>query len=310
MPWLQLIRWKNLAIIFFTQFLAWYCVILPCTPLYLDWVNFLLLSLSTLLIAASGYIINDYFDLKIDAINRPHKMVLGKSIAPKTAIIIHFVLNIIALLLAGFVAVIEHCLLLPLLQLGCTVLLWFYSTHYKRAYMIGNIVVSLLTALTIITLVLYEPVMLNIAHLPYFNTTHQHSSLPFWVLLLYAYFAFMLNWMREIVKDMEDFVGDANEGCQTLPIKKGIKFASRFTIALAFFVIIPLSIACGCLFYLHYLLFACYVFFALVVPIVAWCVFFITDLGTLHFNKASRLLKIIMLLGVASLIIYFFQTYT
>src|ERR1017187_3266318 len=98
MPWLRLIRWKNLLIIFLTQFLAWWCVVLPATPRVLNLVNFFCLSLSTMLIAAAGYIINDYFDVKIDSINKPAKMVLETAIPRKQAIISHTALNIIALI--------------------------------------------------------------------------------------------------------------------------------------------------------------------------------------------------------------------
>ena len=103
MYWLQLIRWKNLVIVFLTQLLAWACVILPIKgysniPLLLSSEYFLLLSLSTVLIAAAGYIINDYFDIKIDIINRPEKLVLEKRIPLKFAIVMHSVLNVTCLL--------------------------------------------------------------------------------------------------------------------------------------------------------------------------------------------------------------------
>ena len=305
MPWLRLIRWKNLLIIFITQFLAWFCVIVPLHPEVLSLFNFLLLSLSTLLIAASGYIINDYFDIKIDSINRPEKMVLGKTIAMRTAIIIHSLFNIIALLISGFIAMQEHSFFLPMVQLFCTVLLWFYSTKFKREYMIGNIVVSLLTSLTIITLILYEPVLLRLQQLPFFIETDGQSSLPFWVLLVYAWFAFMLNWIREIVKDMEDFIGDQKEGCQTMPIKKGLKYSANFAIGLAFIVIAVLLLASWLLIRHRYLLFAGYVFLVLIVPIVRWCILLNQSTATKDFKKLSRNLKIIMVLGILSLIIYY-----
>src|ERR1700722_9395935 len=102
MALLRLIRWKNLLIIFLTQFLAWRCIITPQIfglnsglSFFFSTVNFLFLSLSTVLIAAAGYIINDYFDIKIDTINKPEKVVLGKAIERKKAIILHTTLNII-----------------------------------------------------------------------------------------------------------------------------------------------------------------------------------------------------------------------
>ena len=307
MPWMRLIRWKNLAIIFLAQLVAWYCVVLPLSPQALNSLNFLFITVSTLLIAASGYVINDYFDIKIDSINRPEKMVIGNSVSPKKAIIIHSVLNIVALLLAGVVALQERRPQLLTLQLVCTLLLWFYSTKFKRENIIGNIVVALLTALTIITLVIYEPKLFQLL-LPTNLTISTHGpQMPLWVLLVYAYFAFMLTWMREITKDMEDVVGDTEGGCSTLPIKMGLKYASRFTLVLAGLVILPLLVASWQLVTHRYYILAGYVFLLLLLPLVYWCLFLPKSAQTAHYKKASRGLKIIMVLGIFSLVVYNFE---
>ncbi|MCD6012825.1 MAG: ubiquinone biosynthesis protein UbiA [Flavipsychrobacter sp.] len=296
MAWLKLIRWKNLAIILLTQLLVWWCVILPEQPAVLNFFNFSLLAISTVLIAAAGYIINDYFDIKIDLINRPEKVVLEKAIPRKQAIISHTVLNVIGLLLAAYVVVYARHYEWLLLQVTCTLLLWFYSTDLKRQYMTGNIAVSLLTALTIIVLLVYEPVL-----------HHAMYKLPVWVLGIYAYFAFMLTWMREIVKDMEDFIGDEAEGCVTMPVKRGLKFAARYTLALSVLVVIPLLAAAIVLYQGNYIVLSLYVSILLVLPVVAWGVFLNKEFTTQHYAKASRWLKVIMLLGVFSLVVYYFQ---
>jgi len=305
MPWLQLIRWKNLIIIFLTQLLAWWCVILPESPEVLNPVNFLLLSLSTMLIAAAGYIINDYFDIKIDAINKPDKLVLEKAIPRKQAIIAHAALNIIALILAGYVAARAHHYEWPLLQAACIILLWFYSTHFKRQYMTGNIVVALLTSFTIITLAVYEPAMHGLVHLPGGN--YSPSPLPVLVLLVFAYFAFMLTWMREIVKDMEDLGGDAAGGCATIPVKKGLKYARNFTIMLSAWVLLPLAVMAVKLY--HYGFTALTADTALLLfTLLNWSIFmFMGQAAKQHYHKASRGLKIIMLMGLCLLVIYHFS---
>lgn len=300
MPWLRLIRWKNLAIIFLTQFLAWACVLLPQhsrAPYVLNFTNFLCLSISTILIAAAGYIINDYFDVRIDLINKPTEVILGKTIPRKTAIYAHAILNIIAVLLAGYVAAQAHHLEWLLLQLICTGLLWLYSTRFKRQYVIGNVVVALLTALTIFTLVLYEPAM--------------HSkSLSFFALSVYAWFAFILTWMREIVKDMEDFLGDSAEGCVTMPIRKGLRYSARFTLALAALALIATSLSALFLFLYHYYLFTLYIALMLAVPLIAWMIALPRRHDTGHYHIASRWLKLIMVAGICSLLIYYFQLVT
>ena len=306
MPWLRLIRWNNLLIIFLTQLLVWWCVLLPESPVVLTPLNFLLLALSTVLIAAAGYIINDYFDIKIDAINKPDKVVLEKSIPRKQAIIAHAVLNIIAFLLAGRVAMAAHFPQWLLVQIGCTLLLWYYSTDFKRQYVTGNIVISLLTALTVLTLLIYEPVIRgrNEAQQLYTGTI---LSKPGWVLLIYAYFAFTLTWMREIVKDMEDIRGDEEEGCKTMPVIKGLKYSSRFTAVLGFLVILPLAAAAFLLFLHHETWLPSYIIALLILPITAWSIFLFSNTTALHYHKASNWLKVIMLLGIFSLFIYHLQ---
>jgi 4-hydroxybenzoate polyprenyltransferase len=292
--WFQLIRWKNLLIIFFTQLLVWYYVILPAEPKVLYINNFLLLSVSTVLIAAAGYIINDYFDIKIDAINKPGRMVLGKTIPVRLAIIVHSILNIIALGLAAVVAYRAHHYEWLLLQLSCTLLLWFYSTHFKRQFIIGNVVVAMLTALTIMALWLYEPSV---------------NGLSAWVICIYAYFAFMLTWMREIVKDMEDFIGDAEQGCMTMPIKWGLKRSAQFISGLGLFVVAPLVVVSVILFRCHFDFLSLYIVLFIASPSIIWAVFLIKKTNSNHYHRASAGLKIIMVLGIISLIVYHFQIF-
>jgi len=295
MPWLQLIRWKNLLIIFLTQFLAWWCVVLPCSPTVLTPVNFLCLAISTILIAAAGYIINDYFDIKIDSINKPQKVILEITIPRKQAIISHTALNIIAIALAAYVTAQARHFEWLLLQVACSLLLWFYSTDFKRQYMTGNLVVALLTALTILSLIIYEPSM------PQFSRM---------ILLVYAYFAFMLTWIREIVKDMEDLIGDEAEGCITMPIKKGLDYATRFSILLSALVTLPLGVASVILFNQNYKWLSIYVIAVLIVSLVLWPVFLVRKTTTQHYRSASKGLKVIMLLGIGSLLIYHLQLFT
>lgn len=315
MYWLQLIRWKNLTIVFLTQLLAWACVILPIKhysdqTLLLNGRNFLLISLSTVLIAAAGYIINDYFDIKIDVINRPEKMVLEKRIPLKFAIVMHTVLNVIALLMAAYVARDAGHYSWLVLQLVCTVLLWFYSTHFKKQFMIGNVVVALLTAFTIITLMLYETGMHYLAMQSAFIITPGNKiPNPVWVLGIYTCFAFTLTWMREIVKDMEDFKGDAQEGCITMPIQWGLLKSARFTQALGIVAIIPLIIGAVKLINADWIVLGIYTIVSLALPILVWMYYLPRKATSHHYHLMSRWLKIIMLSGIGSLIIYYFQAH-
>ena len=174
--------------------------------------------------------------------------------------------------------------------------------------MIGNIVVSVLTALTIVILLCYEPVFLKVINASLYGSNILQTSIPFWVLIVYAYFAFMLNWIREIVKDIEDIKGDLEEGCNTMPIKMGIMYSVKFIHVLVLLVFSPLLYASFFLFRHHYLLFSVYVFFILALPIIAWSLKLNKSNATLDFQRASRGLKIIMVLGVVSIIIYYLQS--
>jgi len=296
MAWLRLIRWQNLIIIALTQLLAWWCVVLPLKPELLSAAHFLLLMLSTVLIAAAGYIINDYFDIKIDQINHPETVVLGKAIPRKTAIIAHTSINLVAITAAAYLAVRAHHYEWVLLQFACTVLLWYYSTTYKRRFMLGNVTVSVLTALTVLVLIVYEPVM------------QRGINLPLLVLIVYSYFAFMLSWIREIIKDMEDMEGDAAEGCVTMPIKRGLSYAARFATVLSILAIIPLVCSAVVLYQYGYMLMAFYAIALLAAPLAAWIWYLWHGVPQpAHYHRCSRMLKIIMVSGICSLLIYKFQ---
>lgn len=309
MSWLKLIRWPNLLIIFVAQATVWGVVIRQLdrgSDFLLNPVNFLCLSLATILIAAAGYIINDYFDVKIDTINRPDKVVLGKVIPRKQAITMHAVFNGIAILLSAFVAFQAGHPEWLLLQVACIILLWRYSTHFKRQYIIGNVVVSLLTALTVLVLAVYEPAIHRLWGTSV-TTGDLGYSTALWLLLGYAYFAFFLTWMREIVKDMEDFIGDAQEGCVTMPIKKGLKYSKRFTLALSVFVLVPLALLLPALWQLSLVLLVAYILLLVLLPLLVWCYYFSRSKNVQDFYNVSRGLKWIMVSGIGTLIVFGIQ---
>jgi 4-hydroxybenzoate polyprenyltransferase len=312
MSWLRIIRWKNLLIIFLTQFLTWFCVIAPncsqSTGYRLDLNNFFFLSLSTVLIAAAGYIINDYFDIKIDVINKPGKVVLERAISLKTAIVSHTALNVFGIFLAAIVAFKAHHPEWLLIQLACTILLWFYSTHFKRQFVVGNFVVALLSAFTIIVLLIYEPAMFSYFSMPLFWMVGKEQTIinPVWLLCIYTFFAFILSWMREVVKDMEDYKGDAEEGCVTMPIKWGLQRSGRFTQVLGWTSVLVLFACTVGLLIIKEFLFTSYVLIALIAPLMFWILTINKKATKEHYHKASRNLKIIMVLGIGSLIVNYF----
>lgn len=213
---LRLVRWPNLVFIILTQVLFYYCIYQPLfhqSNLWaLTWIV-----VGSVLIAAAGYIINDYFDLNIDQINKPEKNVFVRTIHRRWAIIWHFIFSLLGII-ATAVGVGIHKWYLVLANVACTALLWFYSTSFKRKFLIGNIVISILTAWTVLILffVFTSPREAIVGNSP--------ATIKFFrVSFLYAGFAFISSLIREAIKDMEDMEGDARYGCKTLPIVAGIR---------------------------------------------------------------------------------------
>ncbi len=309
MNWLLLVRWNNLFILLLTQLLVWFCVLLPLQkwtdePLLLNGLNFTFLCLSTLLIAAAGYIINDYFDIKIDAINRPEKVILERNIHRRAAIVYHSLCNIVGIGLAAIIAHKAGKIHWISVQVFCTLLLFLYSSHFKRMFVIGNVIVAFLTAFTIFTLFVYEPMLWHFLFEPaIMRKGIEILPNPIWMLGIYTCFAFVLTWMREVVKDMEDHIGDAAEGCVTMPIKLGLKSTAIFVQVLSLLAIVPLLLAS---FKVQGIL-ALYSFFALAIPLIIWVFYLPKKATTQHYSMMSRYLKLIMILGVGSLLIYYYQ---
>ena len=222
----RLIRWPNLVFIFLTQVLFYYVILLPgfglLLPNKLTPLLFYLLSVSSVLIAAAGYIINDYFDLNIDRVNKPKRLVVDKLIKRRWTILWHWILSGIGVLLGFYVSYALRNPIVGFANLGCVILLWFYSTTFKRKLLIGNILISLLTAWVILVLYTAE---IRITSSPVFRDT---ISRLFKFAIVYSSFAFIISLIREVVKDIEDMDGDAKYGCRTMPIVWGVNVAKVF----------------------------------------------------------------------------------
>jgi 4-hydroxybenzoate polyprenyltransferase len=268
--WLKLTRFGNLVIIGFAQYFT--AGFLIGKETIYDYRLFLL-SVSTVLIAAAGYIINDYYDVKIDYINKPERVVIGKSITRRFAILFHVLLSVVGISIGFYLS-----LWLAAINLLSVFLLWIYSKNLKRLPFVGNITVALLTALAIYVVdVLYRT----------------QSSL----VIIYAVFAFFMTLVREIIKDVEDLKGDNTFGCKTLPIVLGI----RKTKMIIYIIIVLFSISVVVLNYWYEALPFQYYLIFLFVPVV-WLLFrlFRADMKK-EFSQLSTFCKVIMLLGILSM---------
>jgi len=298
---LKLIRWPNLVFIALTQVLFYCCIYQPIFQTSnrhtLTW-----LIAASVLIAAAGYIINDYFDLNIDQINKPQKNVFARTIHRRWAILLHLLLSF-AGIVATIVAVGFHKWYLVLANTGCVGLLWFYSTSFKRQLLLGNIVISLLTAWTVLVLffAFTEPRQALAA-------SNQMTIKFFRIAFLYSGFAFIISLMREAIKDMEDLEGDTRYGCKTLPIVAGLRATKIYVVIWTIVLIASLII-----FQLYVLQFLwwyeiLYGTLFVILPLIylGWKLAKATQSN--EFGFLSRLCKLIMFTGILSMVFFGFYS--
>ncbi|WP_341837647.1 geranylgeranylglycerol-phosphate geranylgeranyltransferase [Chitinophaga pollutisoli] len=302
----RMIRYPNLIYIALTQLLLQFCVVAPVLQKSglepsLSWAHFVLLCLSTLMVAAGGYIINDYFDINIDLVNKPEKMVVEKIINRRWAMAWHTMLNMAGVSLGFLVAFKIGQFYLGFIQVICTMLLWFYSTSFKRQVIIGNVVISLLTALSVVVVGFYEKQIYE----SFEAILSPAGRKLIQIIGIYALFAFLLSMIREIVKDMEDMIGDSKDGCRTLPIVWGVKKTKHFTMGLIVALEVLLLVLMVVTFLREWYAAVAYVGLFVVFPL-AW--FIQRPLAKAyqpeHYHSISTWIKIVMLTGILSMVFF------
>lgn len=247
MVYLKLFRIPNILMIGLTMALMRYAIMMPILSVYhielqLPFTAFLSYTLATMLVAAAGYIINDYFDRDLDIVNRPSQVIIGKKIPADKIMVLYWTLNIIAIIIAGYAAFKSGVFALVFCYPVMTGLLYFYSTTYKKQLLIGNIIVAIATSLVPLTVYLFEfPPVLH--HYKYYiiSGSIRLGVISAWILAFSA-FAFLSGLAREIVKDMEDFEGDRFAGRNTVPLSWGMAWAKRISMALLLMVVAGLAV--------------------------------------------------------------------
>lgn len=264
------------------------------TQTVLDDFDFILLLLATLCIAAAGNVINDIFDTEIDKINNPDKLLIGKEIAEKHAYRIFFILNIIGVGLGFYLANTIEKPNFAALFIVFSILLYLYSSYLKGILLIGNLLISALVAISLIIVALFDLYPAITAE----NQTQQ--SAVFKIVLDYALFAFFINLIREIVKDLQDIKGDKNNGINTLAIVLGRKRTTKIVFVLGVILVV------GVAFYMYENLYdqqmlSLYFLFAILAPLLYFCVKSWDAKTSEQFGFLSKLLKIIMFMGICSI---------
>jgi len=314
---LRLIRFPNLVIIAATMLLIRYAIIQPTFIQYgidleFPLLHFIFLVLSVILIAAAGYMINDYFDVKIDMVNKPDDVIINKYFKDKSIFRAYFILNGIALGLAFYISLKVGIIALFLVFPVTIGVLWFYSTTYKQQLLVGNILVSLLIAMVPILVALYEMPSIHLKYQDFPGAYRVLLNVIFTWCEVFALFALLVNLTRELIKDAEDFEGDNVYGRNTLPIVFGIRIAK---IAVNFLVLVII-------FLLSYIFFKylkvtnlgrfdwvtfSYFSLLLIIPLgIAGVIVFIAKVKK-QYTIASMIVKIVMVAGILYALVAMFK---
>jgi 4-hydroxybenzoate polyprenyltransferase len=266
---------------------------IPMT-LQFPWYDFLLLVAATVFITAGGYVINDYFDIKTDLINKG-KVIVGTKIPRRQAMMFHNIFNIAGVAAGFYISWKAGYIWLGALFLVVSGLLYFYSASYKRQFLIGNIIVAILTAMVPLLVVFYEWPALYKYYIVNAITLPEMNFIFYWV-GGFALFAFITTLTREIIKDIEDFEGDIAYGRNTVPVVIGVVSSKIVSVCLIIITVGLLYLAWY--FFINDRITLIYLSVAVVLPLlyVIYKVAISKNREQLH--SASSIMKIVMLTGI------------
>ena len=299
MKYLKLIRYQNLLLLAFMQLIFRYGFLKhEAIYLFLSDFQYSLLVLSTVLIAAAGYIINDVMDQETDNDNKPNQVIIGKSISEAIAYNIYFALNVTGVGIGFYLSNTIQKPTFAGIFIIIVTLLYLYATTFKKMLLIGNIIVAFLLAISILIIGVYDLLPLT------FENNQKEMGIYFSLLLDYALFAFCINFIREIVKDMEDINGDYNQGMNTLPIALGVSRTAKVVFGLGFISILIL------LWYINTFLMSNALYYAVIYAllfVVAPMIFFVIKIWNAKakkdFTLLSTVLKWVIFFGILSILV-------
>ena len=260
-------------------------------------LHFFFLVMATVFITAAGYVINDYFDTKTDLVNRPETVIIGRVLNRRWAILLHVIFNTIGIGLGAYISFYIGIPMLTLVFVFITGILWFYSTTYKRQFLIGNIIVAVLVALVPLMVILFEIPLLNKEYgLLMKELRSDFTHIILWV-SAFAIFAFLLTMIREIIKDIEDFEGDSAYGRKTMPIVLGV--LNSKIVVITFILTTLFSLLYINFRFLNDLITLIYFIVFLIIPLVFLVYKIIVAEDKKDYHRASNLSKLIMLAGIS-----------
>ena len=304
MAFLKLIRYKNLLMVLLTMILTKYALL---NSIFIQIperdYEFIILTISVLFITAGGYIINDIYDIEIDKINKPNKVFINNSISKKNAWKVYLILTFIGLLLGLYLSFFQgsktNSIYFPLI----IIILFMYSKYLKKTFLLGNLAVSYCLSMVIYITYIFtsEDIIYSESLKKYvvYKINHQDILGP---ILIYSLFAFLTTFIREIIKDIEDINGDLKLKAKTLPIVIGRNRAAMVTI---FFVVILLIIIIIILpLFQNDMVFLSYILLFIILPLLYFLFKLLSAESKNDFSKLSSLMKVIMLFGILSMLLF------
>ncbi|MDR1653999.1 MAG: geranylgeranylglycerol-phosphate geranylgeranyltransferase [Prevotellaceae bacterium] len=306
----RLVRFTDLLFLAIIQILMYFAVVQPVMQMRYDSephyspLLYLLIAASVL-IAAGGYVLNDYFDIKIDKINKPDKLIVTNSISRKKAMLIYRILTLSGLVAGIILAIVLSSFTVGFIFIVTAGLLWFYSASYKRQFITGNLIIAFLAALGVLTVAIFQIAILE----KMYGSLIFDTNIPALIYTCtggFAAFAFIVTWLREIIKDIEDIEGDREMECRTMPIKWGIKRTKIVVIALICIVICALAGAVRIIPFAGTITFR-YVLFFIFIPLTALTGLVVKAKTSAEFRSASLLVKLIMIAGVLYSVIFYYE---
>ena len=299
MKYLKLIRFRNLLMLALMQLLFRYGFLkFQTIPLALNDWQYLLLVFATVMIAAGGYVINNIMDQETDNYNKPKKVIVGKSISEANAYNIYFLVTVLGVGTGFYLANVIARPGFAAIFIIISATLYLYATSLKQLLLIGNFVVALLLAFSVIIIGIFDL-------LPVINAENKIAMAElFSILMDYALFAFVINFIREIVKDMEDINGDYKQGMRTLPVVLGLKRTSKVVFVLSFTPLIMTTYYIKNYFLPNELhLATLYALTTVVSPLIYFIIKIDHAKKKKDFRRLSTILKLIVLFGVLSIVV-------
>lgn len=295
--YLNFFRWKNVVMILLIQYLFKYILFEKFDiQVSLDHVHFALLALSTAFVAIAGYIINDIHDVKADIINKPEKLFVDKKITRIMAQNLFIGFNSVGLVLGMYLSYHIGNTSYFIIFVLTSLLLYQYAKQLKKKFLIGNLIVSSIVLFCILMLAVFDVAPATNKY----NLASQMGILH--IVLMFGGFGFTLTFLREVVKDMEDIEGDKAIQAKSFPIVLGKKRTKQILVIISLLLALTLSYVSYAVYDAHRYV-SYYLLGLVVLPLLCFIVMLTKAITKEDFHRLSAILKLIMLLGILSMII-------